>query len=78
MIAHIGPEAFVGGPIAALRDDDTITIDVPNRGLSVDLTDEELKARLAGWSPPAPHYTSGALAKYARLVSSASDGAVTG
>lgn len=78
MIAHVTPEAAVGGPIAAVRDGDTITIDVPNRRLAVDLTDEELRQRMADWSPPPPRYSSGALAKYARLVSSASLGAVTG
>ena len=77
-IGHIAPEAMVGGPIAALREGDQITIDVPNRQLTVALSDEELRARLAAWSPPAPKYTHGVLAKYATLVSSASLGAVTG
>ncbi|MBI3909391.1 MAG: dihydroxy-acid dehydratase [Armatimonadetes bacterium] len=74
---HVAPEAARGGPIAALRDGDTITFDIDRRQLDVDLTDAEIRARLATWSPPAPRYTSGVMAKYARLVSSASRGAVT-
>jgi dihydroxy-acid dehydratase len=77
VVGHIAPEAAVGGPIALLRDGDQVTIDAPGRQLSVDLTDEQLAERQAGWSAPAPRYTSGALAKYARLVSSAAEGAVT-
>ncbi|MBI4308583.1 MAG: dihydroxy-acid dehydratase, partial [Chloroflexi bacterium] len=60
------------------RDGDTIVFDVPARRLDVELSDKELKARLKKWTPPAPRYTSGVMAKYARLVSSASEGAVTG
>jgi len=78
MVAHIAPEAARGGPIAAVEDGDVIAIDVQNRRLDVLLSDVELRARLARWTPPAPRYTSGAMAKYARLVSSASQGAVTG
>ncbi len=78
MVGHVAPEAAVGGPIAAVRDGDVITLDVPNRKLEVQLPAEELQARLAGWQAPAPRYTRGALAKYARLVSSASQGAVCG
>jgi dihydroxy-acid dehydratase len=77
VVGHVAPEAAVGGPIAALRDGDLVTIDAPNRLISVALSDQELQARLASWQPPAPRYTSGALAKYARLVSSAAQGAVT-
>ena len=77
MVAHVAPEAAVGGPIAALRDGDTVTVDAPNRVLSVDLSDGQIRDRLASWSPPPPRYTTGALAKYARLVSSAAIGAVT-
>ena len=77
-VGHIAPEAMVGGPIAALRDGDRVTIDIASRQLSVDLSDQELQARLRDWSAPAPRYTHGTLAKYARLVSSASVGAVTG
>ncbi|MDP8923090.1 MAG: dihydroxy-acid dehydratase [Chloroflexota bacterium] len=77
-IGHVAPEAQVGGPIAALREGDRITIDIQNRQLNVSLSDAELKERLAAWSPPASKYTTGSLAKYAKLVSSASVGAVTG
>jgi len=78
MAGHVAPEAAVGGPIAALRDGDTIVIDAETRRLDVELPEAELKARLSGWRPPAPRYASGVMAKYARLVSSASEGAVTG
>jgi dihydroxy-acid dehydratase len=80
MVGHIGPEAFVGGPIAALRDGDIIEIDAtdPARGrLNVKLTREEIARRLKKWKQPKPSYTTGALAKYARLVGRACDGAVT-
>jgi dihydroxy-acid dehydratase len=77
VVGHVAPEAAVGGPIAALRDGDQITIDAPNRVISVDMREEQLRERMASWSPPPPRYTSGALAKYARLVSSAAQGAVT-
>ena len=78
MAGHVAPEAAVGGPIAALRDCDIITFDVDARRLDVELSDSELEARLRSWSPPTPRYTSGVMAKYARLVSSASEGAITG
>jgi dihydroxy-acid dehydratase len=78
MIAHVAPEAAVGGPIAALRSGDTIAIDVKKRRLDVELSARELDKRLRLWKPPKPRYTSGAMAKYVRLVSSASEGAVTG
>ncbi len=78
MIGHMAPEAAVGGPIAALRDGDTIVVDVARRRLDVELSEAEIKARLDRWTPPAPRYTWGVMAKYARLVSSASEGAVTG
>lgn len=78
MIGHIAPEAADGGPIAALQNDDVIIIDINNRQLNVALSPEEIKDRLANVKQPAPRYTWGALAKYARLVSSASEGAVTG
>lgn len=74
MVGHIAPEAAKGGPIALLAEGDMITIDVTNQRLDVDA---DLDARRAAWSPPAPAATSGALAKYAALVSSASQGAVT-
>jgi len=78
MVGHVAPEAAVGGPIAALKDGDTVVLDVKKRLLDVQLTPAELKKRLKAVKPPKPRYTWGALAKYARLVSSASDGAVTG
>ncbi|WP_376794508.1 dihydroxy-acid dehydratase [Thermogemmatispora sp.] len=77
MVGHIAPEAAVGGPLAALRDGDTIVIDVEKRTVSVELSAEEIAARLAQWQPPTPRYTSGVFAKYAALVSSASEGAIT-
>ena len=77
MAGHVAPEAARGGPIAALRDGDVIRFDVPGRRLDVEMSEAELRARLAAWVPPAPHYTAGVMAKYARLVSSASHGAVT-
>jgi len=77
MAGHIAPEAVHGGPIAALRDGDTITIDVTNRRIDVKLSDAEIAARLQGYRPPAPSYTNGVMGKYAKLVSSASEGAVT-
>src|SRR5438105_6301887 len=73
---HIAPEAAVGGPIAIIKEGDTITIDIPNRSIQVELSEEEIQRRLGRWQAPAPRYTSGALAKYARLVSSAARGAV--
>jgi dihydroxy-acid dehydratase len=78
MAGHVAPEAAVGGPIAAVRDGDIITFDLDKRELRVDITAEEMRARLAAWTAPAPRYQSGVLAKYAKLVSSASLGAVTG
>jgi dihydroxy-acid dehydratase len=77
VIGHIVPEAAQGGPIAVLRDDDVVVIDVENRRLDADLPDGQLQQRLAQWQAPAPRYTSGVLAKYARLVADASRGAVT-
>ncbi len=78
MVAHIAPEASDGGPIALVREGDTIVLDIPNRRLEVDVPADELARRLKDWTPPPPRYTKGALAKYARLVSSASQGAVCG
>ncbi|MDA4122408.1 MAG: dihydroxy-acid dehydratase [Thaumarchaeota archaeon] len=76
MIGHASPEAFVGGTLALLRDGDIITIDVPKRRIDVDLTDQELDVRRKAWSPPPPRYTRGVFAKYAKLVTTASRGAV--
>ena len=78
MAGHVAPEALAGGPIAALREGDTIVFDIPKRRLDVELTDDEIAARLQAWTPPPPRYTSGVMSKYARLVSSAAHGAVTG
>jgi dihydroxy-acid dehydratase len=77
MAGHVAPEAACGGPIAALRDGDTVVFDIPKRTLRVELSERDISARLAGWNAPAPRYSSGVLAKYARLVSSAAAGAVT-
>ncbi len=77
MAGHVAPEAAVGGPIAALKDGDTITFDIKARQLSVALSDEEIQTRLKNWKAPAPRYESGVMAKYARHVSSASEGAIT-
>ena len=77
MVGHICPEAARGGPLAALRDGDTIVLDVAGRELRVELPEEEIARRLCDWTPPPPRYTSGVFAKYAALVSSASEGAVT-
>ena len=76
MVGHVAPEAARGGPIAALEEGDIVTIDVDARELRVELSDDEIASRLAAWSPPSPHYESGVFARYAALVSSASDGAV--
>jgi dihydroxy-acid dehydratase len=78
MAGHVAPEACVGGPIAALREGDSIRFDVPRRRLDVEIDDLELQRRLDAWRPPAPRYATGAFAKYARLVSGAEEGAVTG
>jgi dihydroxy-acid dehydratase len=74
---HVAPEASKGGPIAAVRDGDIISFDVAKRRLDVELPDAEIKNRLAQWKAPRPRYATGALAKYAKLVSSAAEGAVT-
>jgi len=78
MIGHVAPEAAVGGPIAAVRDGDTITIDIDAGRLELAVSADEIAARLRTWRAPAPHYTTGVFAKYVKLVSSASQGAVTG
>ena len=77
-VGHVSPEASRGGPIAALQTGDIVVLDVVNRRLDVELTDEQIKERMAGWSAPAPRYQTGVMAKYARMVSSAAVGAVTG
>jgi dihydroxy-acid dehydratase len=77
MAGHVAPEAATGGPIAMLRNGDRVVFDVKARRLDVELSDEEISTRLRQWKAPAPRYTTGVMAKYARLVSSASQGAVT-
>ncbi|MBC5810808.1 MAG: dihydroxy-acid dehydratase [Candidatus Eremiobacteraeota bacterium] len=77
MVGHVSPEAAVGGPIAAVRDGDRITIDIENRSLSLDIADADVRARLESWRKPEPRYRSGVFAKYAAMVGSASDGAIT-
>jgi len=77
MAGHVAPEAVKGGPIAAVKNGDTITFDIAKRRLDVDLTQAEIKARLKKVKTPVPRYTMGVMAKYARHVSSASEGAVT-
>ena len=77
MVGHVAPEAARGGPLAALQEGDEVVIDADARELRVELPDRELERRLERWSPPPPRYASGVLAKYAALVSSASEGAVT-
>jgi dihydroxy-acid dehydratase len=77
MAGHVAPEAANGGPIAAVAEGDIIVFDIPNRQLNVELSAADIQKRLSTWKPPAPRYTSGVMAKYALLVSSASFGAVT-
>jgi dihydroxy-acid dehydratase len=77
MIAHVAPEAHNGGPIAAVHEGDHITIDAGRNAIDLDIDPAELNRRLAEWKAPAPHYTTGVFAKYWKLVSSASEGAVT-
>jgi dihydroxy-acid dehydratase len=77
MAGHVGPEAMDGGPIALVQNGDTIVFDAENASLNVDLSDAELNARKAAWKPIEPRFTTGALAKYAKLVGPASRGAVT-
>jgi dihydroxy-acid dehydratase len=77
MVGHVAPEAFKGGPLAALQTGDVVVVDVDARELRAELSDDEIAARLRDWAAPEPHYVSGVFAKYAHLVSSASEGAVT-
>jgi dihydroxy-acid dehydratase len=77
VVGHVTPEAFVGGPIAVIKNGDSITIDAEKRSITLGLPAAELKARLAKWKQPKPRYTRGVLAKYAKLTSNASQGAVT-
>jgi dihydroxy-acid dehydratase len=77
MAGHVSPEAALGGPIAAVRDGDVIRFDVRKRVLEVEISDEMLRQRMAQWKAPEPRYSTGVFAKYAALVSSASQGAIT-
>jgi len=78
MIGHVAPEAAKGGPIAAIREGDEITVDIDNRSLDIALSDEEIAKRVAEYEQPEPLYDRGVMAKYAATVSSASKGAITG
>jgi len=75
-IGHVSPEAMVGGPIAVVRDGDTILIDIPNRKLDIIISEEELENRLSGWKPPKPRYKKGFMGMYAANVGSAEEGAL--
>lgn len=77
MVGHVTPEAFVGGPIAVIKNGDPITIDAVKRSITLGIPDKELKTRLKAWKQPKPRYTRGVLAKYAKLTCDASHGAVT-
>ena len=77
VVGHVAPEAAVGGTIALVHEGDLITIDAGARRLSLDVPEGEIARRRAAWTPPAPRYTTGVLAKYIRLVSTASRGAIT-
>jgi dihydroxy-acid dehydratase len=77
VVGHITPEAFDGGPIAIVQEGDTVTIDANKNLLEIKLSDEEIATRLKAWKKPEPRYKSGVLAKYAHLVQSASNGAIT-
>jgi dihydroxy-acid dehydratase len=77
MAGHVAPEAFLGGPIAAVHEGDTITFDIPARKLTLNVPDAEIAARLKNFKAPTPRFTRGVFAKYANTVSSASEGAIT-
>ena len=77
MAGHVAPEAYLGGTIAVVEEGDRITFDIPNRRLTLEVTEEEIAARLAQWKAPEPRYKRGVFAKYMNSVSSASEGAVT-
>jgi dihydroxy-acid dehydratase len=77
MVGHVAPEAASGGPIAAVREGDIISVDAAARSITLDVSSEQIAARLAAWTPPPPRYPGGVMAKYVRLVGSASEGAVT-
>ena len=77
MVGHMAPEAALGGNIAFVREGDSIVLDVESRRLDLEIADEELAVRKKGWTPPPPRYTTGVFSKYAKSVSSASEGAIT-
>lgn len=77
MAGHVAPEAYVGGPIAAVREGDMVVMDIANRGINIEVSDEEIAERLKSWKAPEPRYKKGVLAKYASLVTQANEGAVT-
>lgn len=77
MAGHVAPEAAHGGPIAAVKEGDTISFDLPNRRLDLEISEDEFKTRMANWKAPEPRYKTGVFAKYAALVGSASEGAIT-
>ena len=77
MVGHVAPEAALGGPIAAIREGDKITIDTNSRKLELEISDAEIDRRMADWKPPASKYKTGVFAKYAALVRSAAEGAIT-
>ena len=78
MAGHVAPEAARGGPIAAVREGDMVEFDLERRTLTLELTDDQITARMVDWKPPKARYDRGVMGKYARLVSSAAAGAVTG
>jgi len=77
MLGHVAPEAALGGPIGAVHDGDIIHIDIQRRKLEIEISDAALRERMASWKPAPSRYPSGVFAKYAALVSSASEGAIT-
>ena len=77
MVGHVAPEAFVGGPIALINNGDKISISTDNNSIDLHVSEDELQRRKQEWKKPTPNYTSGALAKYASLVGSAANGAIT-
>ena len=77
VVGHITPEAYVGGPLAIVKDGDPISIDTVKREINLDIREQEIKDRLSRWQAPAPRYTRGVLSKYMKEVTSASQGAVT-
>jgi dihydroxy-acid dehydratase len=78
VVGHVAPEAFEGGTIALVREGDSITIDAHQHLIQLNVADDEIARRRAGWTQPAPRYTRGVLAKFTALAASASKGAVTG